>query len=221
MRDCDEEDPSEAPTLDLSVLGALHHLRKLHLQGLINGGGDDGRNFKLRLVGGRGCGGSSTGGTNTDGGGASGRSSRNLPPRLEELLLSQTFELNGPSVHALAGLRHLTHLSAALNADVCSALDPCTPAPLAVTLRHIQLWLAGWRNPASTLPLVAGLLAAEPPAALRLDVNMGRDTTALHLLAIREVAERVREVASLSIRSCGVNQLQVCAAPEVGPGPCT
>ena len=201
--------------LDLSWLGALPRLRKLDLQGLWPDG-ELQHLIQLHLGDGGSSGnsdpdGSASGGSGTD----SGCRGRSLPPCLEELLLPKAIELDGPSVRALAGLQHLTRLSAALNSRACRALEACPPEPLAVTLRHIELWLcrgSGYSATpaASSLPVVARLLAAKPPAALRLTVNAGNGTTAQHLLALREVAERVREVALLTIISCGEDKLQVC-----------
>ena len=197
------------PTLDLSWLGALHRLRKLDVQGLEDRN-DVRTDFLLHLGGGH--------GSNTDGGGGSGGAgsershSRSLPPCLEELLLPSEIQLDGPSVQALAGLRHLTRLSAALDSWGCRALEACPPEPLATTVQQIQLWLVDLLNPASCLPVAASLLAAKPPAELRLILQMGEGTTSQCLLALREVAERVREVASLSITCFGEDKFQVCRA---------
>ena len=212
--DPEQDDEGGTCTLDLSWLGSLHHLRKLDLQRLDKGhlrANLSNRHMLLHLGGGDGDG---------HGGAGSRGSSQSLPPRLEELLLPIGIELDVPSIHALAGLRHLTRLTAALNHRPDGRLAGLPPPPLATTLRHIQLEL--WDSVArgSSLPMVAGLLAAKPPAALRLTVKTGEGTTAEHLLALREVAERVREVASLNFNSCGVDQLQVCQGQGVGCGPC-
>ena len=203
-----EELRSSSPTVDLSWLGALHRLRKLDLQGL--GPSEESVQHRLHL------GGSASGGDGSTSSGCS--QSRSPPPCLEALLLPKTTELDGPSVHALAGLRHLTRLSAglaALNSVGCRAFAGRPPPPLAVTLQHIELWLWDSGTPASSLPVVAGLLAAKPPAALRLALEMDEYTTAQHLLVLLEVAERVREVAWLRI-SAGVDELQVDAGLGVG-----
>ena len=159
------------------------------------------------------------GGGDGDGhsGAGSGGSSQSLAPFLEELLLPIGFELDVPSIHALAGLRHLTRLTAALNHWPGGTLAARPPPPLATTLRHIQLGLWDSVTRGSSLPMVAGLLAAKPPAALKLHLNMGQALTPQHLRALQEVVERVREVAWLALKSSGLEGFQVCAWAPVGP----
>ena len=221
--DVDDDDLPSVPTLDLSWLGALHHLRKLDLQGLSRG--SEHANFNLLQLGGGGS--RSTpdaSGSGSGAGAGSARSaSRSLPPRLEELLLPRAIQLDGPSMHALAGLRHLTHLSLTLNDTVCGALRARPLAPLAATLRQLELWvedlLGHEANMECTLPVVAGLLAANPPAALRLtlEVKGGSGVDTAELVLLRGIVESVREVQLLSITFYDLSLLQVSWWAGGGP----
>ena len=205
--DEDLRSSDEVPALDLSWLGALHLLRTLNLQDVV----EVNRPPLTLLVHLGGCASGGNGGT------GSGGASRSPPPCLEELLLPSGFGLDGPSVHALAGLRHLTRLFAAL-VPLSGALAGRPPPPLTTTLRHIELYLWEPMARGSTLPMVAGLLAAKPPAALSLYLQFSQAPTALHLFALQEVVERVREVAWLRVAVQGLDALQVCATARGGAG---
>ena len=193
-------------TLDLSWLGALHHLRKLDLRGLHG----DLAYFNGLHLGGGGGGGCTGGGSTSGGGGVdSGCRGRSLPPCLEELLLPRAIQVDDRSVRALAGLRHLTRLSATLSDSVCSDVGGRPLAPLTATLQHVELWVVSlpWHveTPICALPVVAGLLAAKPPAALRLALSFskGDRVAAPELLRLLGIAESVRSLELLSISNYG------------------
>ena len=215
-----DPNPLDAPMLDLSCLAALHRLRKLDLQALKRTGS---HHNLVRLHLGGNASSNNPGGSGAGGGADSGCSGRGLPDRLEELLLPQDTQLDDPSMHMLAGLRHLTRLSAVLGDSLCSAVKARPLPPLTATLQQVELRVVSlaWHaeTPICILQVVAGLLAAKPPAALRLtldfdDVFQFDGTTALKLLRLRGIAESVREVELLSILCYG---LQVsCWLPGLG-----